>query len=296
MPVGVLGALGGLVGGIAQAGAAKSAAKAQSRAADQQLELQREIYGDQTRRVEPFLGAGTNALSAYQFELGLGERPMIGATPLEVTEIAGQAQPVPTGATFFQGDRGRPSGYYQNGRLVQQGGQAMEAGPMRFGAGDRTFDTREEAEAFARANPTGGTPYRGFQATPGYQFALDQGRAQVDASAAARGGLNSGRTLQDLTRFGQGMQNQEYGNYLNRLAGGADMGLGAATLQANAGNAFAGMASTALANRGDARAAGAIGFGNAINSGIGNALGSFSYMQNLNRPQQSAPKWWLGQS
>lgn len=267
------------VGGIAQASAASKAAKEQGKAADQQIALQREIYEDQTERFSPFLGAGTNALRAYAFEMGLGDRPMVGGTLPEITEISGQQTQT-------------PHGYDEMGQQVYR----TTTGATRYGVGGQTFDTRAAAEAWANDNRTGATPYAGFQASPGYNFAVQQGQQGVEASAAARGGLRSGRTMQDLTRYRLGMANQEYGNWLSRLAGMTDMGMGAAGMQASAGNAFASGASTALANKGDAQAAGAIGVGNAINSGIGNALGSWSYMQNLNRsaPAQGNSPWWLG--
>lgn len=42
-----------------------------------------------------------------------------------------------------------------------------------------------------------------LQATPGYQFQLQQGQKQLDQSAAARGGLLSGAQLQASQQFGQ---------------------------------------------------------------------------------------------
>lgn len=42
-----------------------------------------------------------------------------------------------------------------------------------------------------------------LQATPGYQFQLQQGQKQLDQSAAARGGLLSGSQLQASQQFGQ---------------------------------------------------------------------------------------------
>lgn len=54
---------------------------------------------------------------------------------------------------------------------------------------------------------------------PGYNFRLQEGRRAVDSSAAARGMLNSGRTLKELTRFGQQLGSQEYGNAYNREFG-----------------------------------------------------------------------------
>jgi len=42
-----------------------------------------------------------------------------------------------------------------------------------------------------------------LQATPGYQFQLQQGQKQLDQTAAARGGLLSGSQLQAAQQFGQ---------------------------------------------------------------------------------------------
>lgn len=42
-----------------------------------------------------------------------------------------------------------------------------------------------------------------LQATPGYQFQLQQGQKQLDQTAAARGGLLSGAQLQAAQQFGQ---------------------------------------------------------------------------------------------
>lgn len=58
---------------------------------------------------------------------------------------------------------------------------------------------------------------RGFQTSPGYQFALEEGQKALERSRAAKGILNTGGTGRELTRYGQGMANQEYGNYLNQL-------------------------------------------------------------------------------
>lgn len=128
--------------------------------------------------------------------------------------------------------------------------------------------------------------YGGFDATPGYDFRLDQGMQALQGTAAARGGLNSGRTMQDAMRFGQGMASQEYGNFMNRLAGFTDMGMGAANMQGNASqNAAAGIGN-AFANVGNAQAAGAIGVGNAFSGGINNALGLYQYQQNLSGQQR----------
>lgn len=56
-----------------------------------------------------------------------------------------------------------------------------------------------------------------FQAGPGYNFALNQGVDAITRAANASGGLG-GNSLKDTIGYGQGLANQEYGNWLNRLS------------------------------------------------------------------------------
>lgn len=89
-----------------------------------------------------------------------------------------------------------------------------------------------------------------FQAGPGYQFAMDQGTQAALRGASAGGMLNSGNTLTALTQFGQGLANQEYGGWLDRLSGMSSQGLQAAGGQAqgytNLGNLYQGTAGDRL--------------------------------------------------
>ena len=198
----VLGGLASVAGAGMQASAARDATRAQTDAANRQIDLQREVYDDQTQRFAPFLDAGTNALSAYQSELGLGARPMID-----------------------------------------------------------------------------GQEYQGISMSPAAQFALGQGVDAIQSSAAARGGLRSGNALQSLEQLRFGMAAQDRDNQLNRLYGLAGMGQSSAGMQAQAGNAYASGASNALANLGDAQAAGSIAQGNAWNQGLGDLAGIVNYQR-----------------
>jgi hypothetical protein len=132
-----------------------------------------------------------------------------------------------------------------------------------------------------------------FEADPGYQFRLAEGQKALERSAAARGGVLSGRQLKDLTRFGQDTASAEYGaaytrflnnrtTRFNRLAALAGIGQTATNTtgqfgQAAAsamGNAAAGYANAAgeLALQGaNARASGYIGGANAWSQGLSNA-------------------------
>ncbi len=124
--------------------------------------------------------------------------------------------------------------------------------------------------------------YGGFTATPGYDFRLQSGNDSINALAGARGGLHSGATLKALADYNQGMASDEYGNYLNRLAGLTDMGASAASGQAGANNALAQMGSNSLAQKGNAQSAGAIGIGNALQGGLQTGIGLWNYQNNLN--------------
>lgn len=120
--------------------------------------------------------------------------------------------------------------------------------------------------------------YGQFRTDPGYQFALDQGIGAIDKSAAARGNLNSGATLKALQQYGQGMADQSYGNYLSRLMGLGQQGLGAT--QAAVGTQAQGLQNQFGANYGSA---GTIGQGmvagaQAEQSALGNLLGVAGYL------------------
>lgn len=68
--------------------------------------------------------------------------------------------------------------------------------------------------------------------TPGYQFQLDQGTQALDRSAAARGGLFSGRAAKELQQFGQGLGDQTYQSAVSNLRPSVSTGLNAASGQA----------------------------------------------------------------
>ena len=285
-----LGAIAGLAGGLMQASAANKAAKAQTRAADQQVQLYRDIYNDTTERFQPFYDSGTNALAAYNYELGIGPRPTFGGTAPTITTIEGKG-PTTLGDPRFA--RGGKSGDRENAPRPQTPGM-----PTRYSVNGQMFDTMDAAQAYANAHKTGGTEYGGYTKTPGYDFRLNQGLDAIQSSAAARGGLYSGAAMRDALKYGQDYATGEYTNYLARLAGMTDTGVAAAGNQANAGANMGAGVGSALASRGNASAAGAIGMGNAFNGGLQNVLGYMNYQQNLNgggmtsSPRPPANPWY----
>lgn len=128
-----------------------------------------------------------------------------------------------------------------------------------------------------------------FQADPGYGFRMSEGLKALERSAAARGLLQSGGTLKDITRYGQDLASQEYQNafsrYLTEREARMDpyrfltgQGQAAAVGQAsNVGSSGAALANIAGA-RGDVQAAQYMGTANALGSaigGIGQAVGGY---------------------
>ena len=163
------------------------------------------------------------------------------------------------------------------------------------------------------------------QNDPGYQFRLAQGQQALQNSAAARGGLLSGRTAKAINDYAQNSASNEYSNVYNRalqnyntnyntfsndqsnlfnrlsaLSGtgqvGANQlsnaGLSTANTNANIGLTSAGQIGQQLNNAGAASASGYVGGSNAITgalSGVANsATGALSLYQLLNR-QNSNP-------
>jgi hypothetical protein len=272
-----------VIGGAISSSGSKKAAAAQSAAAAQDLAFQKETRDLIFDRLDPFYTPGITAQNALAYELGLGNKPMIGGQPQSIetfTDTMSMGQPAQAAMPYFgpgkTGEEARQRWQTQQALGLSMGQPAPQT---RYRVGGQTFNTMDEAQAYANANPTGGTEYRGFQATPGYQFQFDQGTSAVNALAGARGGLNSGRTMQDLTTFGQGIANQEYSNYLARLTGMAGQGQAAAGAQANAATNAASGVSNALSGIGNAQSAGAIGQANAWTGAINNGLAAWQYQR-----------------
>jgi hypothetical protein len=122
-----------------------------------------------------------------------------------------------------------------------------------------------------------------YTASPGYEFRVAEGEKAIERSAAAKGGLFSGRTGKELTRFGQDYATADYQNFLDNyyksltpyqsLAG---VGQTTASQDAANGNAVAANIAGNTINAGNAAASGYINQANAVsgaaNSGMNNFL------------------------
>lgn len=272
--------VGNLIGGVIGSNAADKAADQQTGASDRALALQKEIY-DQSRADQmPWRTTGGNALGAL-------------ATMLGVSTVAppGTQQPATAGTpAAAQGD-GQYT--YTPGGGITGGPQAAGSGSTATTAWPTTQNTGLMPGATAMQQP--GLPdfsAGAFQASPGYQFQLDQGLNAVNSQAGAQGMLGSGGRLKALTQYGQGLANQDYGNWFNRQTQQYNMANGQYTDYANRLAALAGVGQTANAQsaasganyanqssdiwqqRGQAAASGTVGSANAWNGTIGSIFGS----------------------
>ena len=80
-----------------------------------------------------------------------------------------------------------------------------------------------------------------LEATPGYQFNLQQGLAGIQSGAAARGGTLGGRALKELQTRGAGIASQTYNTTLAQLGQVAGRGQQAASTMAGIGMQGTGM-------------------------------------------------------
>jgi hypothetical protein len=85
---------------------------------------------------------------------------------------------------------------------------------------DLTGVNGPQAQAAAQAN---------YQNSPALQYQMEQMQKQVERSAAAKGGLMSGRSMLELQRNAQGLASQDYFNNLGAVGESANRGLNAAS-------------------------------------------------------------------
>lgn len=168
--------------------------------------------------------------------------------------------------------------------LLQYLGLGGDTGAANYGAGMRPFTGADLASE------------------PGYQFRLGEGVNALNKTAAARGGMMSGRALKEAERYGQDYASNEYNNAFNRyytqrnqMLNPLQSLLGQA--QTSAGNVgqsgqnYAANAGNAMMAGANARASGYVGSANALNQALGSAYKNY---QNLPSSDPYGGQTWWG--
>lgn len=291
-----------------QSNAAQNAAQTQANAADYAANIQGSLGQEslantvQTQEQnqanqQPWLQSGANSLASLDYLLGVpGASPSGPGQPGQSLSIPGVSGTVNTpGVTPLNGTADTRLGGF--GSLMHQ-----------YPGGTFTAPTAAQARA-----------------TPGYQFALNQGEGAVQAGAAANGSLLTGGTLNAEQQFGQNLADTNYNttynqalqgyntnyntwannqaNQFNRLAALSGMGQTSANTLGSQNLLAAGLAASTLGQTGAqlgqdyqnaaaATASGIMGSANAWGQGISGAANSGSQMMMLNQmmsPQQNSP-------
>lgn len=271
-------AVGGasLVGGYMNAKGAKDAAKASAQGSDRAAQVQWDMFNQSRSDNEPFRQAGLTGLQEYMALLGL---PTNSVQTGAIDWTTGDATPSMNAALYGSDPRyksawdravaehGKPyTSASDRGVIESRLQQLYNSQPAPAGAPGGTSTTQQQA--FDR-----------FRSAPGYQFGLDQGVKALDSSAAAAGGLFSGKTAKALTQFGQNYADQQgYRPYMNSLASLAGIGQTATSQNNQLGMQTAGNVGQAYQNAGNARASGIQGSANAWGNTLGQLTGVGGYV------------------
>ena len=276
-----------VIGGIASNKAANTAAAASREAAG----LQAQQYQQTRSDLMPWQQAGTQSLQ--QLMLGLGLRSGSGSAPTRdqfTTQIAG----IP--GTQVMGEHG-------GGSMVGGTPASSQFDQAGYDSALAAYNQSANQPLTANGDVTPGMfthqfGLQDFQESPAYQFNLQQGQQALDKGANARGNLYAPQTLQDLSKFSQGLAGNEWnnaysqyqnniGNIWNRFNSMSQGGQSAANQTGAAGANAANNQGMSLQNAGNAQAAGIMGANTALQGGLNNYM-FYDYLKNQQRPAYSA--------
>ncbi|RQR87631.1 MULTISPECIES: hypothetical protein [unclassified Burkholderia] len=325
----LIGAGVSLVGGMMGSDAAGDAAQPQADAANRAADMQQKQFEETQRNLRPYMDLGSAAISPLLQAMGY---KVSSGAPVETRDqiyqrflpqytktsmlTPGESSSGSNPFSVFRGAAGG-SGSGQAQTTIDYNGlnAAVDDAMQRQRAasyGNWTVDPSNILQQkFSYADFKAPTAAEAA-ATPGYQFALQQGLKAAQNSASARGLGASGAALKGAESFATGLADSTYGdtfnralsaysanrnnaasnfatNYasagdrVNRLLGLVGNGQNAAAQTGALGAQTANSVGNAVMSGAAAQAAGAVGSANAINSGISGAINSIQSGMMLNK-------------
>src|SRR5437899_12683823 len=262
MPFAIAAIGGAAIGAIGS----NRAAQTQAGAARQASAVELGMFNQTQQNLQPWMQGGQLALGELETLMGLGGRPG--------TQALG---PGMGSGSFMSRVAGPTPGFNPIAGAPIQGGNPNDP---NFGMLAHQFGLQD------------------FQASPAYQFNLQEGQKAIDKAANARGNFYAPATLQDTARFSQGLASNEFqnafqnyntfqGNLFNRLSGLAGSGQNAAANLGGFGTTVGGQLGSNIIGAGNAQAAGQMGVANAV-GGAFNQFGNQALWQQM-LAQQQAP-------
>jgi hypothetical protein len=167
------------------------------------------------------------------------------------------------------------AGALKGSSAISQGQQQANAALAPFSTTGVQADTQSANLLGLNGQPSADAAMKSFQASPGYQYQVQQGLQGVDAGAAARGTLVSGSTIKGEETVASGLANQDFGNYMSRLNSLSNFGITAAGGQASTDTSAAGAQANIAGNTA---------------TGLSNTLSSFAGNSNVQNALSSAFK------
>lgn len=259
-----------IVGAVSSLVGSGMASKSQEDAARNAAQVSQAQYQQNRADLAPYRQVGNAALNAYARAMGLPQ--------------AGPVSQLPLTGTLNTADD-------VNALYMEVFGRPADPEGLRYYIGKPIRDVRNEMQQspeFANKAASGSLPinamapqapaedrYGGFYESPGYQFRFDEGSRAVNQNLAARGRFSGGAAGRALTRYGQGVASDEFGNYMNRLAAAANIGQTATNATGQFGLGAANNVSGARLAQGAGRASGYLGASNVLNTAANNiAMGN----------------------
>lgn len=292
---------GGLLSSSAQKKAASQAAQAQQTSDAATIGLARDLYGQNSQNMRPFMQSGQRAnrlLDSFLYggsfqggpdnaqiapQAGMANIGAAGGTPSYggvFQNNGGRGEPRSPNGTIYDVDRMNPLLPFSDEQAQFGGAGAYGMAPVEAPFHDQ-LTTQPQAAHPAGSTPAaqGQNPWDIFRGSTNYQFRLGEGLNALQQGYAGMGALQSGAALRGVNDYAQQFASNEFNNYLGLLQGQQALGAGSASALAGVGNDYLGSVTASNRNSADALSNAALLRGNAnqnLYGGIAQGLGSLA--------------------
>lgn len=286
MPPVVIAAGIGAAAGIGGAALSSSAQKkAANKAADTSLAvaeknnaLQKEIYGQNSAMLNPYVQRGNEAGAAINALLGISGTASTPAATAPGPAGGGGAAPSPAANSPMASYKGF-GGLFQKWAESNEGAQVVP----RNALAPATPAPAPTSTPMAPATTPNGAYQNAFQNylnSSGYQFQMDQGNKAINQGYAAQGSLQSGAALKALQAHGQNTATGFFKDYLGLLSNQQGVGLSGASATAGVGQNYANSVGANNNSAGSAAANAHLAAGNANANLYGQIAGGIAGVAN----------------
>lgn len=252
VPLAIVGS--SLAGAAISSSAAKSAGKTQAAAANRATDTQLQMYGQTRDDLSPYRALGSPASSAYAKLLGLNDNQA--GAGMDWDKYLNDYGDIQQGYNAFAAGGGDQASY------------AGVGSPQEYAARHYQLKGQQEGRRVQQAAPGSYVDPRqaALEATPGYQFARDQGIQSAQRAIGTRG--LTGALAKGIGRFVTGLADQTYGANVDRLKAATEIGANAAAGGGQIGAQVGSNVANTITGAGQAIASGQVGSANAIAQGL----------------------------